>query len=39
MFCGVYRFGNGDVRRELIALSSDGHNQAGIFRVVPKGLA
>jgi len=39
MSCGIYRFSNGDIRRELVALSSDGHDQAGVFRVVPKGLA
>jgi hypothetical protein len=39
MFCDICRFGNGDIRRELVSLSSDGHDQSGVFRVVTQRLA
>jgi hypothetical protein len=39
MFCGLCRFGNRDIRRELVSLSSNGDDQASVFRVVTQRLA
>ena len=39
MFCGACCFGNGDIRGELVAFSSDGDDQTGVFRVVAQRLA
>jgi hypothetical protein len=39
LYCGVCRFDNRDIRRELVSLSSNGDDQARVFRVVLERLA
>ena len=39
MLCDICRLGNSDTRCELVSLSSNGDNQAGVFRVVIQRLA